>query len=113
MHFGLLGFLVGKWLGKRAVAKRAVKERAYERLEPGSPSFLALDNANFSLGSARIARARVYLPQGLMARLGDKTIVCELTLLDGKKYVFGLVGESGPERVRGLLARVVANVEPS
>ena len=113
MHFGLLGFLIGKWLGKRAVTKREAKERSYDGLEPGSQSFLAIDKANFSLGVAQITKARVYVPQGFMAKLGDKTIVCELSLLDGSKRIFGLVGETGPERVRGLLAKVVANVESS
>jgi hypothetical protein len=111
MSGGLLGFALGQWMGKRAMKKRDAQELAVDALTPGSPSFLAADKSNFTLSSAQMSRVRVFMPQGLMAKLGDKSIAFEITLSNGSKRYFSLVGETDPERVRTLLAKVTTDVE--
>lgn len=112
IHFGLLGFLMARWIGKRAVRGREQKEKQYDAMEPGSPTFMTADKANFSIGSSQIQGAKVFFPKGFLAK-ANPGIILELALLDGKKRTFSVIGEPSPQHVRDIIARTVPNVEVS
>lgn len=111
VHFGLLGLLLSRKIARDTLRKRAEKEALYDATEPGGPTFMTTDKANFSLGSAGITRIVVNEKKsGLKALLNGGAGV-EVHTAEGKKRRFVLIGDQNPGYVKNLIARSYSTVE--
>ncbi len=107
IHFGLLGYFIGKQVAKKAVQKRADNEARYAALEPGSPPFREGDKANFSLSGSEVQSAVLTpKPTGFKGAFsGGPTL--ELQLAGGKKRKFLIIENQNLPFIKNLLARPI------
>ncbi len=107
MHFGLIGYFIGKSMAKKAVQKRADNEAKYDAFEPGSPPFREGDKANFSLAGSDVQSAVLTpKPTGLKGAFSGGPML-ELQLAGGKKRKFLLIENQNLPFIKNLIARPI------
>ena len=110
VHFGLLGFLMGRFIAKKAVKDRAAAEEKYQSLEPGSPPFREAHKANFSLAGSEIQSAVIKPKATGFKGAFSAGPMLELGVAGGKTRKFLIIEEQNLNSIKTLLARPLPGI---
>jgi hypothetical protein len=110
VHLGLIGWIIGGIMAKKAEQQMAEKEAVYDSVSPEDSRFMGIDPGNFRIEPSSISSIEVKSKLGLAGWGSDYDCSFLLHSTDGKKRTFFVKKGLGGEALQNALRALTMNV---
>lgn len=110
MHLGLIGWIIGGIMAKKAAQQMAEREAMYEAMTPDDTRFLGVDPGNFCIAPENIGAIEIKSKLGVAGWGSEYDCSFQVHGTDGKKRTFFVKKGVGAPALENTLRALTQNI---